>query len=86
VIAARLFASRGDALATAQVRPGNPLTERAVNFIVKEAAERAVAGRPVVDGVRRMSVAQPMDRGSGIDAMAMPGLGESSGRYLKTKF
>jgi len=46
VIAARLFASRGDALATAPVRPGNPLTERPVNFIVKEAAERAVAGRP----------------------------------------
>jgi site-specific recombinase XerD len=46
VIAARLFASSGEALASAPVfqsvrRPGGPLTERAVNFIVKEAAERA---------------------------------------------
>jgi integrase/recombinase XerD len=46
VIAARLFASRGDAPASAPVfqsvrRPGCPLTEHAVNFIVKEAAERA---------------------------------------------
>jgi integrase/recombinase XerD len=46
VIAARLFASRGDAPASAHVfqsvrRPRCPLTERAVNFIVKEAAERA---------------------------------------------
>src|SRR5262245_42344403 len=46
VIAARLFASCGDAPASAPVfqsvrRPGSPLTERAVNFIVKEAAERA---------------------------------------------
>jgi integrase/recombinase XerD len=46
VIAARLFASRGDALASTPVfpsvrRPGSPLTERAVDFIVKEAAERA---------------------------------------------
>jgi integrase len=46
VIATRLFASRDDAPASAPVfqsvrRPGSPLTERAVNFIVKEAAERA---------------------------------------------
>jgi integrase/recombinase XerD len=46
VIAARLFASRGDAPASTPVfqsvrRRGSPPTERAVNFIVKEAAERA---------------------------------------------
>ena len=45
-IATRLFANRGDAPASAPVfqsarQPGYPLTERAVNFIVKEAAERA---------------------------------------------
>jgi integrase/recombinase XerD len=45
-VAARLFVSRGDAPASAPVfasvrRPGQPLTERAVNYIVKEAAERA---------------------------------------------
>jgi integrase/recombinase XerD len=46
VIAARLFAARGDAPSSAPVfpsvrRPGSRLTDRAVNFIVKEAAERA---------------------------------------------
>jgi integrase/recombinase XerD len=46
VIAARLFANGWDAPASAPVfpsvrRPGSPLTERAVNFIVKEAAKRA---------------------------------------------
>jgi hypothetical protein len=45
-IAARLLASRGNALASAPVfqsvrRPGSPLTDCAVNFIVMEAAERA---------------------------------------------
>ena len=45
-IAARLLASRGDSSASAPVfgsvrRPGQPLTERAVNYIVKTAAERA---------------------------------------------
>jgi hypothetical protein len=45
-IATRLFANRGDAPASAPVfqsarQPGYQLTERAVNFIVKEAAERA---------------------------------------------
>jgi integrase/recombinase XerD len=45
-IAARLFDSRGDAPASAPVfhsvrRPGSPLTEPAVSFIVKVAAERA---------------------------------------------
>src|SRR5262245_16860839 len=46
VIAARLFANRSDAPASAPVlqsvrRPGSALTNRAVNFIVKEAAKRA---------------------------------------------
>jgi integrase len=46
VIATRLFANRGNAPASATVfrsvrQPGYPLTERAVNFIVKEAGERA---------------------------------------------
>ena len=41
VIAAGLFAARDDAPASAPMfqsvrRPGSPLTERAVNFIVKE--------------------------------------------------
>ena len=44
VITARRFAGRGDASRGAGVpsirRPGCQLTERAVNFIVKEAAER----------------------------------------------
>jgi integrase/recombinase XerD len=45
-IAGPLLASRGDAPASTPVfasvrRPGQPLTERAVNYIVKDAAERA---------------------------------------------
>ena len=45
-IAARLLASRGDAPASAPVfgsvrRPGEALTERAVNYMVKAAAKRA---------------------------------------------
>jgi len=46
VIATRLFANRGNAPASAPVfrsvqQSGYPLTERAINFIVKEAAECA---------------------------------------------
>ncbi|HET6926395.1 MAG TPA: hypothetical protein VFI48_06035 [Hyphomicrobiaceae bacterium] len=46
VIAAHLFESRGEAPVSAPVfqsvrRPSSQLTERAINFIVKEAAERA---------------------------------------------
>src|SRR5262249_21706547 len=46
ILATRLFANRGNAPASAPVfrsvrQPGYPLTELAINFIVKEAADRA---------------------------------------------
>jgi integrase/recombinase XerD len=107
VIAARLFASRGDGPASAPVfssvrRPGNPLTERAVNFIVKEAAERArVNPAASIHWLRHAHASHAIDNGAPITlvsatlghadlkttsvyAHARPG--ESSGRYLKTKF
>ena len=64
VIAARLFASRGDAPASAPVfesvrNPGHALTDRAVNFI---------------DGVACMRMPEPMHGRGGIDAGA-PGRG-----------
>jgi site-specific recombinase XerD len=107
VISARLFASRGDAPASAPVfpsvrRPGRPLTERAVNFIVKEAAERAgVNPAASIHWLRHAHASHAIDNGAPITlvsatlghadlkttsvyAHARPG--ESSGRYLKTKF
>src|SRR5262249_279976 len=107
VIAARLFASRSDAPASAPVlqsvrRPGSALTERAVNFIVKEAAERAgVNPAASIHRLRHAHATHTIDNGAPITlafanlghadlkttsvyAHAQPG--ESSGRYLKTKF
>jgi integrase/recombinase XerD len=107
VIATRLFASRGDAPAPAPVfqsvrRPGGPLTERAVNFIVKEAAERAgVNPAASIHWLRHAHASHAIDNGApltlvsatlghadlkttSVYAHARPG--ESSGRYLKTKF
>ena len=81
-IAARLFASRGDAPATAPVfqsvrRPGNALTERAVNFIVKEAAERAgVNPAASIHWLRHAHVSHAIDNGAPItlvqERWAMP--------------
>jgi integrase/recombinase XerD len=107
VIATRLFASRGDAPAPAPAfqsvrRPGSPLTERAVNFIVKEAAERAgVNPAASIHWLRHAHASHAIDNGApltlvsatlghadlkttSVYAHARPG--ESSGRYLKTKF
>jgi site-specific recombinase XerD len=107
VIATRLFASRGDAPAPAPVfqsvrRPGSSLTERAVNFIVKEAAERAgVNPAASIHWLRHAHASHAIDNGApltlvsatlghadlkttSVYAHARPG--ESSGRYLKTKF
>ena len=106
-IAARLFASRGDAPPSAPVlpsvrRPGCPLTDRAVNFIIKEAAERAgVNPAASIHWLRHAHASHAIDNGAPITlvsatlghadlkttsvyAHARPG--ESSGRYLKTKF
>jgi integrase len=83
-------------------RPGSPLTERAVNFIVKEAAERAgVNPAASIHWLRHAHASHAIDNGAPITlvsatlghadlkttsvyAHARPG--ESSGRYLKTKF
>jgi integrase/recombinase XerD len=106
-IAERLFASRGDAMASAPVlpsvrRPGSPLTDRAVNFIVKDAAKRAgVNPAASIHWLRHAHASHAIDNGAPITlvsatlghadlkttsvyAHARPG--ESSGRYLKTKF
>jgi len=106
VIAARLFASRGDAPASAPVfpsvrRPGCRLTERAVNFIVKEAAERAgVNPAASIHWLRHAHASHAIDNGAPITLVsatlghadlktssvyAHARPGESSGRYLKTK-
>src|SRR5215831_11013132 len=105
-IAARLFASRGDAPATAPVfqsvrRPGSPLTERAVNFIVKEAAERAgINPAASIHWLRHAHASHAIDNGAPITLVsatlghadlkttsvyAHARPGESSGRYLKSK-
>jgi integrase/recombinase XerD len=107
VIAARLFASRGDAPASAPVfpsvrRPGCRLTERAVNFIVKEAAERAgVNPAASIHWLRHAHASHAIDNGAPITLVsatlghadlktssvyAHARPGESSGRYLKIKF
>jgi integrase/recombinase XerD len=107
VIAARLFDRRSDAPASAPVfqsvrRPGCLLTERAVNFIVKEAAERAgVNPAASIHWLRHAHASHAIDNGAPITlvsatlghadlkttsvyAHVLPG--ESSSRYLKTKF
>jgi len=107
VIAARLFASRGEAPASTPVfesvqRPGSPLTERAVNFIVKEAAEGAgVNPAASIHWLRHAHASHATDNGAPLTLVsatlghaelkttsvyAHPRPGESSGRYLKTKF
>ena len=107
VIAARLFASRGAAPVSAPVfesvqRPGSPLTALDVNFIVKEAAERAgVNGAVSIHWLRDAHVSRAIDNGAPITLVsatlshadlkttsvcAHARLGEGSGRYLKTKF
>jgi integrase/recombinase XerD len=105
-ISTRLFASRGDAPASAPVfgsvrRPGQPLTERAVNYMVKAAAERAGVNPAVsVHWLRHAHASHAIDNGAPITLVsatlghadlkttsvyAHARPGESSGRYLKTK-
>jgi integrase/recombinase XerD len=105
-IAKRLLASRGNAPASAPVfgsirRPGQPLTERAVNYIVKAAAERAgVNPAASVHWLRHAHASHAIDNGAPITLVsstlghadlkttsvyAHARPGESSGRYLKTK-
>ena len=107
VIAARLFASRGEAPASAPVfvsvqRPRSPLTAHGVNSIVKEAAERAGVNPTVtIHRLRNAHVSHAIDNGAPVTlvwaTLGHAGLkttseyahirpGESSGRYLKTKF
>jgi integrase/recombinase XerD len=106
VIAAQLFASRGDAPASAPVfasvrRPGQPLTERAVNYIVKEAAARACVNPAAsIHWLRHAHASHAIDNGAPITLVsatlghadlkttsiyAHARPGESSGRYLKAK-
>ena len=72
VIAARLFASRGDAPASAPVfesvrNPGHALTDRAVNFIVKAAARRAgVNPAASVHWLRHAHASHAIDNGAPI--------------------
>jgi integrase/recombinase XerD len=105
-IAGRLLASRGDAPAIAPVfpslrNPGYPLTERAVNYIVKDAAERAgINPAASVHWLRHAHASHAIDNGAPITLVsatlghadlkttsvyAHARPGESSGRYLKTK-
>jgi integrase/recombinase XerD len=105
-IAGPLLVSRGDAPASTPVfasvrRPGRPLTERAVNYIVKEAAERAgVNPAASVHWLRHAHASHAIDNGAPITLVsatlghadikttsvyAHARPGESSGRYLKTK-
>jgi site-specific recombinase XerD len=82
-------------------RPGQPLTERAVNYIVKDAAERAGVNRAAsVHWLRHAHASRAIDNGAPITLVsatlghtdlkttsvyAHARPGESSGRYLKTK-
>ena len=105
-IAGPLFAGRGDALASAPVfgsvrRPRQPLTERAVNYILKKAAERAgVNPAASIHWPRHAHASHTIDNGAPITLVsqtlghadlkttsvyAHARPGESSGRYLKTK-
>jgi integrase/recombinase XerD len=105
-IAGPLLASEGNAPAAAAVlpsvrNPGHPLTERAVNYIVKDAAERAgVNPAASVHWLRHAHASHAIDNGAPITLVsatlghadlkttsvcAHARPGESSGRYLKTK-
>jgi site-specific recombinase XerD len=82
-------------------RPGQPLTERAVNYIVKDAAKRAgVNPAASVHWLRHAHASHAIDNGAPITLVsatlghadlkttsvyAHARPGESSGRYLKTK-
>jgi site-specific recombinase XerD len=105
-IAGPLLASRGDAPPTAPVfgsvrRLGHPLTERAVNYILKNAAEYAgVNPAASIHWLRHAHASHAIDNGAPITLVsatlghadlkttsvyAHARPGESSGRYLKTK-
>jgi integrase/recombinase XerD len=105
-IAGPLLASLGDAAPSAPVfpsvrNPGHALTERAVNYIVKEAAERAgVNPAASVHWLRHAHASHAIDNGAPITLVsatlghadlkttsvyAHVRPGESSGRYLKAK-
>jgi site-specific recombinase XerD len=105
-IAGALWASRGDVPTSAPVfdsvrRPGQPLTERAVNYILKNAAARAgVNPAASVHWLRHAHASHAIDNGAPITLVsatlghadlkttsvyAHARPGESSGRYLKTK-
>jgi site-specific recombinase XerD len=105
-IAGPLLASRGYAPASAPVfpsvrNPGHALTERAVNYIVKAAAEAAgVNPAASVHWLRHAHASHAIDNGAPITLVsatlghadlkttsvyAHARPGESSGRYLKTK-
>jgi integrase/recombinase XerD len=105
-IAGPLLASRGNALATAPVfasvrRPGQPLTPRAINFMVKEVAERAGVNPAMsIHWLRHAHASHAIDNGAPVTLVsatlghadlkttsvyAHARPGESSGRYLKTK-
>jgi site-specific recombinase XerD len=105
-IAGPLMASRGDAPPTSPVfasvrNPGHPLTGRAVNYIVKDAAERAgVNPAASIHWLRHADASHAIDNGAPITLVsatlghadlkttsvyAHARPGESSGRYLKTK-
>jgi integrase/recombinase XerD len=70
VIATLLLASRGEALPTDPVfpsvrNPGHPLTERAVNIIVKDAAERAGINSAVsIHWLRHAHASHAIDNGA----------------------
>ena len=106
VISARLFASRGDAPASAPVfesvrNPGHPLTDRAINYLIKGLASRArVNPAASVHWLRHAHASHAIDNGAPITLVsatlghadlkttsvyAHARPGESSGRYLKTK-
>jgi integrase/recombinase XerD len=103
-IARRLLASRGDAPAEAPVfastrRPGQPLTQRATNYIIKRAAKRAgVNPATSAHWMRHAHASHALDRGAPIQLVsstlghsdlkttsvyAHARPGESSGRYLQ---
>jgi site-specific recombinase XerD len=104
-IARPLLASRGDAPASAPVfgavRHDGALSERAINYIVKDAAQRAgINPAASVHWLRHAHASHAIDNGAPITLVsatlghadlkttsvyAHARPGESSGRYLKTK-
>jgi site-specific recombinase XerD len=105
-IATQLFASRADAPAKAPVfesvrHPGHPLTDRAVNYMIKACAKRAgVNPAASVHWLRHAHASHAIDNGAPITLVsatlghadlkttsvyAHARPGESSGRYLKTR-